>query len=280
MRCLVYSSNRLFGECLSCGLSERPEISAASACHHATAVAARAEALGASFVLVDLAVPEGRQVVPRITRVLPEVCIIGLSVDDRSAEAVVGSARLGCIAVVPQDAGLDTWRRIRGWKYPALSEGNFGEPEESGLLRREGQRIWDLLHEAASVAAVVVGGGGPLRVVGVQARRALHGHRVETVENEVDEAPYLVSVGGSAFVFTDIRTQQSFSVGTGAASSTVWRYSRSRKPGCATSSSASSADCAKDEAEKRTSSAAEKMRKMRNAASFMSQYNSARATLP
>ncbi len=31
-----------------------------------------------------------------------------------------------------------------------------------------------------------------------------------------DEAPYLVSVGGSAFVFTDIRTQQSFTVGTGA----------------------------------------------------------------
>lgn len=31
-----------------------------------------------------------------------------------------------------------------------------------------------------------------------------------------DEAPYLVTVGGSAFVFTDVRTQQSFSVGTGA----------------------------------------------------------------
>lgn len=30
------------------------------------------------------------------------------------------------------------------------------------------------------------------------------------------EAPYLLTVGGSAFVFTDIRTQQSFSVGTGA----------------------------------------------------------------
>jgi hypothetical protein len=30
-----------------------------------------------------------------------------------------------------------------------------------------------------------------------------------------DEAPYLVTVGGTAFVFTDIRTQQSFSVGTG-----------------------------------------------------------------
>jgi hypothetical protein len=29
------------------------------------------------------------------------------------------------------------------------------------------------------------------------------------------EAPYLVTVAGSAFVFTDIRTQQSFSVGTG-----------------------------------------------------------------
>lgn len=32
-----------------------------------------------------------------------------------------------------------------------------------------------------------------------------------------EEAPYLVTVGGSAFVFTDIRTQESFSVGTGAA---------------------------------------------------------------
>lgn len=31
-----------------------------------------------------------------------------------------------------------------------------------------------------------------------------------------EEAPYLVTVGGSAFVFTDVRTQQSFSVGTGA----------------------------------------------------------------
>lgn len=32
-----------------------------------------------------------------------------------------------------------------------------------------------------------------------------------------EETPYLVTVGGSAFVFTDIRTQESFTVGTGAA---------------------------------------------------------------
>jgi hypothetical protein len=37
-----------------------------------------------------------------------------------------------------------------------------------------------------------------------------------------EAAPYLVTVGGSAFVFTDIRTQQSFSVGTGAVVSQIF----------------------------------------------------------
>lgn len=37
-----------------------------------------------------------------------------------------------------------------------------------------------------------------------------------------EQAPYLVTVGGSAFVFTDIRTQESFSVGTGAPVTQLW----------------------------------------------------------
>lgn len=63
---------------------------------------------------------------------------------------------------LPAAAGIDAWRRIRGWKYPQLSEGNFGEPKESRLLRREGRQLWSLLLEAASVASVVAGEGSPL----------------------------------------------------------------------------------------------------------------------
>lgn len=112
MRCMIYSSNRLFGQCLGGGLTEQPEIVFAGACHDAVAIAPDVEAAGAAIVLVDLASAEGRAVVPRLARALPGVCVLGLSVDDQSAEAVVDCARLGCHAIVPQDAGLDDVVRI------------------------------------------------------------------------------------------------------------------------------------------------------------------------
>jgi len=59
-------------------------------------------------------------------------------------------------------ADIDEWRRIQGWKYPQFSEGNFGEPKESRLLRREGSALWRLLLEAGSIASVVVGDASPL----------------------------------------------------------------------------------------------------------------------
>ncbi len=42
-------------------------------------------------------------------------------------------------------------------------------------------------------------------------------HATDMSAYDSEETPYLVTVGGSAFVFTDIRTQQSFTVGTGSA---------------------------------------------------------------
>jgi len=63
---------------------------------------------------------------------------------------------------LPKAFGLDDWRKIRGWKYPQFSEGDFGEPEESRLIRREGTVLWQVLLDAAAIASVVVGEGSPL----------------------------------------------------------------------------------------------------------------------
>lgn len=63
---------------------------------------------------------------------------------------------------LPKAVGTDDWRRMRGWKYPQYSEGNFGEPEESRLIRRAGAAVWEVLLDAAAVASVVVGEGSPL----------------------------------------------------------------------------------------------------------------------
>ena len=64
---------------------------------------------------------------------------------------------------LPKVTGIDRWREIRGWEHPELSEGNFGEPEYSRLLRRNGRRLWELLLRAGSVASVVAGDGSPLQ---------------------------------------------------------------------------------------------------------------------
>lgn len=85
-----------------------------------------------------------------------------------SATSVEGELLSGALEALraprglPKAAGVGDWRQIRGWKYPQFSEGNFGEPSDSRLIRREGEALWRVFLEAAAIACVVVGEGEPL----------------------------------------------------------------------------------------------------------------------
>lgn len=85
-----------------------------------------------------------------------------------SARGVEGKLLSGALEALrapgglPEATGIDHWRQIRGWKYPQFSEGNFGEPRDSRLIRRDGEALWRVFLEAAAIACIVVGEGGPL----------------------------------------------------------------------------------------------------------------------
>ncbi|MBF9031638.1 helix-turn-helix domain-containing protein [Rhodobacterales bacterium HKCCE3408] len=112
MRCLVYSSNALFGQCLARGLAGADGIEMAEACATAEAIPAAVARLGATSVLVDFGCSETAALVPRLARTLSDTIILGLSVDDRSTSNVVECARLGCHGIVPRDAGIEDVARI------------------------------------------------------------------------------------------------------------------------------------------------------------------------
>ena len=114
MRILVYSGNRLFGQCLCRGLLERPEVEHAQACESAAEIARRAGDSAASVVLIDLGDPEGEKAARDAATTMPAIPVLALAIDDRVARNVMECARLGCRGFVPRDASLSDVVRIVG----------------------------------------------------------------------------------------------------------------------------------------------------------------------
>ncbi len=112
MRILVFSGNRLFGQCLCRGLSEQPDVEHAHACDSASDIPAMALSNDASAVLIDLGDPEGEQAARTIAAAIPDTPILALSVDDSVAAEIMDCARLGCRSFVPRKASISDVVRI------------------------------------------------------------------------------------------------------------------------------------------------------------------------
>lgn len=112
MRCLIYSVNRLFGECLCAGLSAHQDVAFAMICPAADDVAQAVDRHRITTVLIDLADPDAGQVIRPVRQLHPGLCILALSVDDTAAQEVVGCARAGCHGMVPKNAALGDVVRI------------------------------------------------------------------------------------------------------------------------------------------------------------------------
>ena len=112
MRCLVVSTNALFGRCLADGLGCLDTVSLAEFTCDLDMVPDLIEQTGATIALVDLGDDTIRDSVALLRKRLPDLCIMGLSVDETAAEDVLASARLGCTGIVPRDATLDDVVRI------------------------------------------------------------------------------------------------------------------------------------------------------------------------
>jgi DNA-binding NarL/FixJ family response regulator len=106
MRCLVYSENVLFGRCLSDGLSRQSGVVFSIACTDLNALPDLAERHRISVAFADLAGRAGRDAVRAIKSCTPDLCILGLSIDETAAQDVVDCARMGCHGIVPRDATL------------------------------------------------------------------------------------------------------------------------------------------------------------------------------
>ncbi len=107
MRCLVYSVNGLFGQCLASSLAAHARVEAADFCAELDQVLSASARLDASSTLVDLAYPEGRLAVQQLARGLNNRHLVGLSIDETATGDVLDCARIGCTAVVPRDASLE-----------------------------------------------------------------------------------------------------------------------------------------------------------------------------
>jgi len=107
MRSLIYSENRLFGQCLSHGLAAQPRIDFAQYSTDLNEIITLSQRHHVTSVLIDMGNESGAQAVKVLSRALPDICLLALSVDDRAPSVVIDCARLGCHGIVPQDARLE-----------------------------------------------------------------------------------------------------------------------------------------------------------------------------
>jgi hypothetical protein len=63
----------------------------------------------------------------------------------------------------PNIRAMESWRAMVGWKIPEVSLGSE-KPRATVELSQYGRDLWHLLYKAASIACVVVGHGGPLKL--------------------------------------------------------------------------------------------------------------------
>ena len=107
MRNLIYSVNGLFGQCLSHGLAGQPGVAFVRHSSELDEIVILAQRHHVTSILVDMGHETGAQALKTLSRALPEICLLALSVDDRAASAVIACAKLGCHAIVPRDARLE-----------------------------------------------------------------------------------------------------------------------------------------------------------------------------
>lgn len=112
MRCVIFSVNQLFSQCLSSGLSEQPGVDLALWVADSDCLAGLVEQHNATSVLIDLGDARGAEVAQALSHSVPGLCLVALSVDDRVATDVMECARLGCCGIVPRDASLQDVTRI------------------------------------------------------------------------------------------------------------------------------------------------------------------------
>jgi DNA-binding NarL/FixJ family response regulator len=112
MRSLIYSENKLFGQCLSHGLAAQPGVAFVRHSSHLEEIHGLAVEHRVSSVLVDLGDAAGASALTILSRSLPGMCLVAVSVDDSAADQIIACARLGCHGVVPRDASLEDVTRI------------------------------------------------------------------------------------------------------------------------------------------------------------------------
>lgn len=112
MRSLIYSENKLFGQCLSHGLAAQPSVAFVRHSPDIADIPSLAATHQVSSVLVDLGDAAGAIALRTLARALPGMCLVAMSVDDGAADQVIACARLGCHGIVPRDASLEDVTRI------------------------------------------------------------------------------------------------------------------------------------------------------------------------
>lgn len=154
MRVLVYSANRLFGECLERGLSRQHGIAwsgfAADVPQAVELAGDRAE----TVVLIDCTIAEVAGVIEALRARLRVSSVLALAVDQRDGESLLKCARLGCQGVVSVDTPLEAvpgiiraagrgevelTPRAAADMFRVLSDDRIlaSEPAGKGLTRRE-----------------------------------------------------------------------------------------------------------------------------------------------
>ena len=106
MRILVYTANSLFGQCLCHGLAGESGVDFAAYSPNVVEAVRVVQRHHVTSVLADLAGDTDTDVLRTFCQALPNTRVIALSVNDRSASAIIECARLGCHGIVPRDADL------------------------------------------------------------------------------------------------------------------------------------------------------------------------------
>ncbi|SPH23958.1 Transcriptional regulatory protein DesR [Defluviimonas aquaemixtae] len=106
MNVLIYSENRLFGECLERGLSREKDVTRVVFASDIPRLAELNSECPGSAILVDLSSIDGPVVVEALMACAPDACFVALGVDEADGEALLDCARLGFAGVAPTGTAL------------------------------------------------------------------------------------------------------------------------------------------------------------------------------
>ncbi|EEE36075.1 two-component regulator [Rhodobacteraceae bacterium KLH11] len=146
MRVLIYSHNRLFGECLKRGLSRERDVAWVAHAVDLSRVAELEEELLGASILVDLASADVSAVVEKVSLLVPDACFLALGVGEGDGDALIKCARIGFQGIVPVDTPLDELCGLI--RAAQRGEMKLAPKAVAGLFRA--------LHERLSDQAVIV----------------------------------------------------------------------------------------------------------------------------